>query len=287
MSTRATRVSAGAILAATVLFIGVLYVRGGDQPPTAGDQRPPPPDSIAALGDSITTGYNACGRFEDCPERSWSTGSDKAVNSQYQRLRAINPAIDGNAFNFAESGARADDLPRQAAQAVSAGVEYVTILIGANDVCRDTEAEMTSVGDFRDSVDEALAVLEGGLPGVRIFVSSIPDIYRLWEVERDDALARIVWGVGGICQTMLDEPTSDSDASVDRRSQVRDHLVALNTELRLACGALGDGCRYDGDAVFQQRFVDDAVSSWDHFHPSEIGQAALAEVTAAAGFSWR
>src|SRR5687767_3439258 len=61
----------------------------------------PPPSSMAAIGDSFTfgfaTGPPACNAFIVCPAYSWSTGT--AVNSHYQRLVALNPALTGQATN--------------------------------------------------------------------------------------------------------------------------------------------------------------------------------------------
>ncbi|MGG8406484.1 SGNH/GDSL hydrolase family protein, partial [Streptomyces sp. 12297] len=37
------------------------------------------PSSIAAVGDSITRGFDACSVLADCPEASWATGNDPAV----------------------------------------------------------------------------------------------------------------------------------------------------------------------------------------------------------------
>ena len=49
--------------------------------------------SMAAMGDSITRGFNACGFYVDCPSRSWSTGTNTTVNSHYLRLRATEPSL--------------------------------------------------------------------------------------------------------------------------------------------------------------------------------------------------
>ena len=73
--------------------------------------------------------------FVDCPGNSWSTGSSAAVNSHYRRILAANPAIAGRNFNAAHTGGRMSALSGQVATVVSQGVEYVTILMGANDVC--------------------------------------------------------------------------------------------------------------------------------------------------------
>ena len=44
------------------------------------------PASLAAVGDSITRGFDACSVLADCPEASWATGSDPGVRSLALRL---------------------------------------------------------------------------------------------------------------------------------------------------------------------------------------------------------
>lgn len=246
----------------------------------------PPPNSIASLGDSITRGFNACGFFVDCPSRSWSTGTTTAVNSHYQRILAVNPAIGGNAFNNARSGAVAQELAGQADRAVSQGAQYVTILIGANDACASTEAGMTPVATFRARIDAGLSRLRSGLPQARVLVLSVPDVRRLWEIGKDSASARTAWSLLGICQSMLANPTSTAQADVDRRTRVRQRVIDYNSQLAQACTAYGANCQFDGNAVFGYPFVLSEVSGWDFFHPAERGQAALAQVSYAAGFGW-
>src|SRR2546423_15022901 len=71
----------------------------------------PPPSSMASMGDSISRGFNACGFYVDCTVRSFSTGSDGAVNSQYLRLRARHSALAGHGFNDARSGGESAARP--------------------------------------------------------------------------------------------------------------------------------------------------------------------------------
>lgn len=273
----------GVTCAAVLLLVG-----SASNPATAAAQSDPgpAPDSIGSMGDSITRGFNACGFFLDCPSRSFSTGSSSTVNSHYLRIRAVNPEIDGNNVNAGRSGAQADDMPGQAAVLVADGVEYVTILIGANDACAGSEAEMTPVPEFRGHIDAALGTLRAGLPDARVLVMSIPDIKRLWEVGRTSFLARTFWSVGDICQSMLDNPASMAAADVERRDRVQQRVVDYNTELAAACAGYGSNCRFDGNAVFGFQFTLDQVSGWDYFHPNTTGQRLLAELTYQAGFGW-
>jgi lysophospholipase L1-like esterase len=262
----------------------VLILSGATATPAAAQSAPP--DSMASMGDSMTRAFNACGFYVDCPSRSFSTGTDGDVDSHYLRIRAINPAIDGNNFNHARSGAQAGDMPGQAAAVVAREVEYVTILIGANDACASSESAMTPVSEFRSQIDQALGTLKSGLPEARILVMSIPDIKRLWEVGRGNLLARTFWSVGNICQSMLANPSSTAAADEARRDRVRQRVVDYNTELAAACAAYGPNCRYDNNAVFGFSFTLAQVSGWDYFHPNATGQAQLAEITYRAGFNW-
>jgi lysophospholipase L1-like esterase len=116
------------------------------------------PGSIAALGDSFTVAlYSGCSPGPVCPANSWSTGTEAAVRSHLRRLRELgaHPA----AQNFAVSGRKVSDLGRQVGQAVTARSEYVTILIGLNDVCRETVADMTPVAAFHSQFEGAMANL--------------------------------------------------------------------------------------------------------------------------------
>jgi lysophospholipase L1-like esterase len=245
-----------------------------------------PPNSMASLGDSITRGFNACGFFVDCTSRSFSTGTTSSVNSHYLRILSVNPAISGHNNNDARSGAKAVDMAGQARTAVNQNVQYVTMLIGANDACTSSESTMTSVATFRSQIDSALTTLKTGLPGARVFVISIPDIKRLWEVGHVSGSARTAWGLFGICQSMLANPNSTSAADSARRDRVRQRVVDFNTQLAQACTAYGGNCLFDNNAVFNYPFVLSQISTWDYFHPNTTGQGVLASVSYAAGFGW-
>src|SRR4051794_11187189 len=117
-------------------------------PPTSGIRISPHsagwPISIAATGDSITRAFNTGSvPFTDAPANSWSTGTNSSVNPHYTRILAVNPGISGHSFNDAVTGAKMVDLNGQIATVNSQHVDYLTILLGANDACRPTEDQMT------------------------------------------------------------------------------------------------------------------------------------------------
>jgi lysophospholipase L1-like esterase len=240
------------------------------------------PKVMAALGDSISSGYNACGWYVRCPSRSWSTGDYEAVKSHYLRLLGLGAAIKGHNLNLAVPGATSADLPGQARQAVKDGADYVTILVGAQDACVKSVELMTPVATYRARIDEALKVLRP--TGAKVFIASIPDLKRLWRIGKDNGWARLFWTLGHICPSMLANPTSMAKTDRDRRERVRERVMAYNDALRKACAWYGKGCRYDGGAVFSYPFALKHVSGWDYFHPNVEGQRAIARVTFAAGF---
>ena len=241
---------------------------------------PPLPSSMAALGDSITRAYDVCCSYGDHPGQSWSTGSTSydGIASHYERIRQLNPAITGRGYNDAVTGAKMSAAPGQATQAVNQGARYVTILMGANDLCTSSPSTMTSTTTFRAQFSQAMATLMAQDRKPYVFVSSIPNIYQLWQVLHTNSLARTVWAAAKICQSMLAATNTET-----QRQQVKTREEAFNQILADVC-AQYSRCRWDNKAVYDYRFSASQVSTLDFFHPSLSGQAALARVSWAA--SW-
>ncbi|MEU9606983.1 SGNH/GDSL hydrolase family protein [Streptomyces sp. NPDC048057] len=234
------------------------------------------PGSIAAVGDSITRGFDACVVLSDCPEVSWATGTDAAVQSLALRLLGEPAAISQRTWNYARTGAKVAELPAQMARSAKHRPDLVTVLVGANDACADTAEEMTPVADFRASFTTALRDLRRAAPTTQVYVSSVPDLKRLWQTGRDNPLSRQIWKLG-ICASMLSEPQDVSAKAGARRTSVQNRVVAYNAVLKDVCGK-DPRCRYDGGAVFDYRFDDEQLSRWDWFHPNKNGQGELAEI---------
>jgi len=241
---------------------------------------PPLPASMAAIGDSITRAYDVCCAYGDHPGQSWSTGSASydGIASHYERIKQLNPAMAGHASNDAVTGAKMAGAPTQAGQAVGQGARYVTILLGANDLCTSSPSTMTSTDSFRASFSQAMTTLMAQDPDPYVFVSSIPNLYQLWQVLHTNSLARWAWANFHICQSMLGATRTEAE-----RQLVVSREQAFNQILADVC-AQYSRCRWDGGAVYRYEFTASQVSALDFFHPSLSGQAALARVTWAA--SW-
>ncbi|RKS80211.1 lysophospholipase L1-like esterase [Motilibacter peucedani] len=260
----------------TPLALGVVLASLVASTPAAsadtGPRHVPAPARVAVLGDSISRGFDACSVLQDCPEVSWSTGSVPAVQSHLARIAALNPAVQP--VNAAFTGARASALLPQARAAVQQGADYVEVLIGANDACAPSEAAMTPVATFRTQVASAFAALRG----TRVFVASVPDVRKVWQVAHTTPAAALVWSTFGLCQSMLANPTSTAPADADRRARVRQRIQDYNTVLRQECAALPT-CRYDHGTVFKTDYALADLSPIDYYHPSVSGQARLSANT--------
>ncbi len=242
------------------------------------------PDSIAGLGDSITQAVNS-DALGNRPENSWATGTNASVDSIYSRLLAVHAPISGNRYNEAVSGARMTDLNGQAQDAVAAGAELVAVFMGANDVCTISEASMTPVATFQAQFEAAMATLASGLPDARIAVITVPDIYNLWAILKDNASARFVWGLFIICQSMLADPLSTEPADLQRRANVRQRNIDFNDVLNSVCAEYVH-CKFDGYLGFNTAFTPADVSAIDYFHPSIAGQALIAQLVWDTAFDW-
>ncbi|MEU6404587.1 SGNH/GDSL hydrolase family protein [Streptomyces sp. NPDC046985] len=233
------------------------------------------PDSVAAVGDSITRGFDACMVLTDCPEVSWATGSDSSVDSLAVRLLGTAEAARSS-WNDAVTGSRMADLSGQIARAARHRPDLMAVMVGANDACRSSTSEMTSVADFRRDFQKAMDALRGSLPKTEVYVSSVPNLKRLWSEGRTNVLGKQVWKLG-ICPSMLgDADALDAEATA-RRETVQTRVVEYNKVLQEVC-AKDSRCRFDHNAVFDYQFGTEQISHWDWFHPSRDGQARLAEI---------
>jgi hypothetical protein len=86
------------------------------------------------------------------------------------------------------------------AQSVPVGTQYVMIEMGGNDLCRPSEAEMTTEADYRAQFRAGLDWLKANRSDTIVFVASIPDIYNLWYIRGSAHAGEVfgaIFGIGG------------------------------------------------------------------------------------------
>jgi lysophospholipase L1-like esterase len=265
----------------SILVVVLLTLLGFAPAAHAGTATPPGlPQSVAAAGDSITRGFDATlfGCFlADCPAYSWSTGTSSTVSSHYSRIRAAQPGVPVTAANVARTGAKMAELDKQLAS-VGPAVQYVTVLMGANDVCTPSIAAMTPTATFETSFRTALTNFFRDHSSGYVFVSSIPNVYQLWNLLKGNRTATSTWRNFGICQSMLAATNTEA-----QRQTVLAREKEFNGVLAAVCATF-ERCRWDGGAVFGYAFRTTDVSTVDYFHPSVTGQRTLAALSWEVGY---
>ena len=231
---------------------------------------------MAAAGDSITVAYNSAS-YGSFPQYSWSTGTASTLNSLLQRLQVAS-ATTITGVNVAQVGANSSGLAAQVTSAIAAQADYLTVEIGANDACTPTVAAMTPVADYQARIKAALTQFHNAKADNRIFVASIPSLYRMWSISKSKFGARLIWASASVCQSMLANPTSTTATDENRRLAVQARVDAYNAALRTECGLL-PRCTFDDNAVANYVFTSTHISTADYFHPSVEGQRVLATIT--------
>src|SRR6185369_9834607 len=108
------------------------------------------------------------------------------------RIRAAFGSAGLRNQTAARNGASVSDFVEQA-RGVDASVSYVTVLLGGNDVCRDSVLDLPTdeefAVDFANGLNELLDRLS---PGATVQVMAIPDVKRLYEIGLDKKALGIV-----------------------------------------------------------------------------------------------
>lgn len=227
------------------------------------------PNSIAVCGDSISRAALSDDSIDDDqPEHVWSTGyASDACNSHFERIRLVNPAVVG--FNNARNGSRADDLLGQVQTTVTNGAQYITLEMGGNDVCRDSAAEMTPVATYTAYWNEAIDVLQAGLPSAKILVCEVVKVRRVYDVGYTNLGCLLKWGVFQWCDSMLRNGSTERSQATTRNVEYNNALRTLSAE---------QGVFFDDD-VYEVAFSRGQLSSIDCFHPDVECQGLLANAT--------
>ena len=143
--------------------------------------------------------------------------------------------------------------------------------------------QMTSVASFGTQFQAAMATPSTASAGTNVLVASIPDVYQLWNLFKNNFFARFIWAAAGICQSLLANPGSTQAADVQRRAAVRQRNIDFNAQLAAVCAQF-DRCLFDANAAFNTAFTTGDVR---RLLPSiGPGSGKLAAVSWAAGYTW-
>jgi hypothetical protein len=195
------------------------------------------PRSMGSLGDSMTAAalasfkrqegnlpweqirfvltvlnFKLSGSYSAVEDRhlSWAAGMDDGmrVMSHAQRLTFLGRNTGRlKIYNAAISGAEVEDVlndqwPRLHEWSLNTlhqeAPDYLTVLIGANDVCSDSTAEMTPLNVYYARLYSVIDEIARRSPKTKILMSSLPNIEKLRKVAFNQRL--FGWGPLEKCQ---------------------------------------------------------------------------------------
>ncbi len=226
---------------------------------------------IVSMGDSITAGFNARwpGDFNNV-RYNWSTGVSGRVKSHLHKLQKI-ISQELKAINVAKSRATSQGLTEQLKKAKAPTIDYLTLLIGANDVCDWGEDYAKGLHKLQANVKNVIDKSIDINAEVRIVLPAIPNMYRIYEQGKDTCGRR--WDYFEACPSLLSSKRTEAE-----RLAFRARLVAANEMLGELATKYEDNVKFVGE-VFDFEFSLDHLSNYDCFHPSIKGQNELARIT--------
>jgi len=259
---------------------------------TAGAQLLPgqaQPKKLYSNGDSITRAFDANVPADNL-NNSWVNGyfgfweqlfGLPDVKAHNQRVTANFGSSGRTNVIAAVNGARIDDLAAQASGAAGRGTTYATVMLGGNDVCRDSIADLPTDAQIEADFRAGMANLLAQLPSnATVQVVGIPNIKRLYDIGKNKtalgiANCQVLWAgtvLGFPCGSMLSPFNSEAD-----RLYVQSRNVGYNTILRnvtLQLDAANPEFLFYADS-YGFNFVENEISNIDCFHPSWRGQRTL------------
>lgn len=231
---------------------------------------------VAAMGDSITVAFSSDIAFKPDPAFSWSTGERTApgFESHVQKLKRQFPDAIVKAKNLAVPGASIDDIAAQVSQVNALRADYVTLLVGSNDVCGWSANYPASEQQFLNKLNQYLRSLTAANPHVRIVVSAIPDLTQIWTVGKNEAACQRVWTSSPrFCSPVFGRTASDSS-----RTALRARLRATNFKIGEIAKRYAKNVKFAA-SVGNATLTRADLSPFDCFHPSVKGQNSLSSFT--------
>jgi len=251
------------------------------------------PKRLYSIGDSTTRAFDANLPLDNL-NLSWVNGyfgfweeifGLPNVKAHNQRISANFGKSDRKNWIGAQNGAQIDDMVSQASGAAGKDVTYATVLLGANDVCRDLPTDAEFEANFRAGIDTLL----GNLPdGATVQVVAIFDVTRLHDIGQDKTALGIVdcqevWALTGECPAVLSPGVSDADRAFIRSRNLRYNEILKTVTTEKATQHPSKFISFT-DKSFTYPFTQSEVSDIDCFHPSWRAQKILSRETWNDGF---
>jgi len=254
------------------------------------------PKRLYSNGDSTTRAFNANLPLDNL-NLSWVNGyygfwekffGLPNVKSHNQRIDANFGKNNRENWTAAENGDDMSKLVTQASGTAGKNATYATVLLGSNDACRDSVADLPTPQQFRIRFRDGINTLLANLaPGATVQVLAIPNVPRVYQMGlRKKALGLVdcplVWKTTGHCASVLSPNATDAD-----RAFVLSRVMEYNAILKIVTEnkqrQQPDKFISFTDVSFTYPFRQRELSNLDCFHPSSEAQEILSRETWNAG----
>jgi lysophospholipase L1-like esterase len=225
---------------------------------------------VTAIGDSISTGFNAK-NIGDNRELSWGSGCSLEVDSHLKKLKLMGYSVHGH--NNAKAGATIIDLKSQIDSVISNQADYVTMTLGANDVCGWPTKYQEKLTEFEEKLEFEISRAIQLNPKISFIISPVPNLHNLWEIGRNHGQCQSRWDFFKICSPLL-----NSRRTEEERNAFLSRWNDINNAIKNVASRLSENVVIAED-VLNTRFEISHISEIDCFHPSIVGQNLLANVT--------
>ena len=250
------------------------------------------PTRIYSIGDSITRAFDA-----DLPadnlHLSWVNGTHgffsqllgfPNVRSHHQRIRDHFGSAGVRNTVAAQNGNRIGHMVEQVS-GMRGDETYVTVMLGGNDVCKDSIDELPSSAAFAYTFALGiLSLFEKLEPGATVQVVAIPDIKRLYEIGIDKKALGVVdcsllWqasDLGFPCGSMLSPENTEADREYVRQRNIEYNQIMHFLTLLAAIDYPHLFVSFT-DVTFTFPFTQEHISNIDCYHPSAEGQKLISD----------
>jgi lysophospholipase L1-like esterase len=251
-----------------------------------------PPLRLYSIGDSFTRAADA-NLPGDNVYASWVNGYRgtlqkllglPSVNSHNQRIDVLFGKNGRRNYTIAENGDSVKDMVGQAIPAANLDIDYATVMLGANDVCRSNVANLITDAEFEAHVRDGMVTLLNGLgSGATVLVLAIPNVkgvHDFGQVKKALGISSCerAWKLFGFCEAMLSENATELDRQYLQARNVGYNAILERLSGEMAASYPDKFVRY-APATFGLPTAQSQLSDIDCFHASWQGQKATAELT--------
>jgi lysophospholipase L1-like esterase len=251
-----------------------------------------PPLHLYSIGDSFTRAANA-NLPGDNLSASWVNGYRgfwqklfglPDVASHNQRIDALFGERGRSNWTAAQNGDSVKDMMAQAAWVASLDINYATVMLGANDVCRSNAADLITDAEFEGHVRNGMTMLLNGLhDGATVLVVAIPNVKGVYDFGKTKTALGItscerLWKLTGFCAAMLSENSTEMDRQYLQSRNIGYNAILERVTGEMAVNYPGKFVRY-APSTFQLPTAQEQISDLDCFHADWRGQRATAELT--------